>query len=111
MRHCALLVEGDTLTVFYTNVGEPPPERILVASIDLRGDWMAWRQSESSVVLEPERDYEGADLPLAASMRGEITQRARQLRDPGVYEEGSRIYLCYSVAGESGIAIAEMHRA
>jgi hypothetical protein len=32
----------------------------------------------------------------------------RQLRDPGIYQEGNRTYLLYSVAGEQGIAIAEI---
>jgi len=30
------------------------------------------------------------------------------LRDPAIFEEYGRIYLLYSVAGESGIAIAEL---
>jgi hypothetical protein len=110
MRHAAVLVEGDTLTVLYTNVGEEPPEKILATTIDLRGDWMRWRTSEVVTVLEPERDYEGADLPLVTSIRGEISTRARQLRDPALYLEGGRLYLLYAVAGESGIAIAELHR-
>jgi len=110
MRHSAVLVEGDTLTVFYTNVGEEPPERVLVTTIDLRPDWMAWQTGEVAAVLEPERDYEGADLPLETSMRGEITDRARQLRDPAIYEEDGRLYLLYAVAGESGIALARLFR-
>lgn len=110
MRHAALLVEGDTLTVFYTNVGEEPPERILAAAVDLSKDWMEWEATPPSVVLEPERDYEGADLPLVASIRGEITARARQLRDPTIYAEDGRLYLLYSVAGESGIGLAELTR-
>ena len=110
MRHSAVLVEGDTLTVLYTDVGEEPPEKILATTIDLRGDWMAWRTTEVVTVLEPERDYEGADLPLVTSIRGEISTRARQLRDPALYLEGGRLYLLYAVAGESGIALAELHR-
>jgi hypothetical protein len=31
-----------------------------------------------------------------------------ELRDPAVFEEGGRIYLLYSVAGERGIALAEV---
>lgn len=110
MRHAAVLVEGDTLTVLYTNVGEQPPEKILATTIDLRGDWLAWRTGDVSTVLEPERHYEGADLPLVPSIRGEISTRARQLRDPALYLEGERLYLLYAVAGESGIALAELHR-
>jgi hypothetical protein len=31
-----------------------------------------------------------------------------QLRDPAIFEEDGRTYLLYAVAGESGIAIAEI---
>jgi hypothetical protein len=31
-----------------------------------------------------------------------------QLRDPAIFEEDGQIYLLYAVAGESGIAIAEI---
>ena len=105
-----MLVGGDTLTVLYTNGGEDPPDKILATTIDLRGDWMAWRTGEAVTVLEPERDYEGADLPLVASIRGEISTGARQLRELALYLEGGRLYLLYAVAGESGIALAELHR-
>jgi hypothetical protein len=106
-RHTALLLEGDRLTVFYTNAGDCP-ERILRASIDLGPDWSTWRASEPEVVLEPERDYEGGSLPLEPSTRGLIIGPARQLRDPAIYREDGRTYLLYAVAGESGIAIAEV---
>ena len=108
MRHSALLLEGDTLTVFYTNVGETPPERILVSRIDLRGDWSAWQSSPPEVVLEPEHEYEGTDLPLAPSVRGISHPRVRELRDPAIYREDDSTYLLYTVAGESGIAVAEL---
>jgi len=110
MRHSAVLVHGNQLTVFYTNVGEPPPEKILVTTIDLSPDWMRWRTGSVATVLEPERDYEGADLPLVTSIRGEITARARQLRDPALFREGRELYLLYSLAGESGIGLARLHR-
>jgi hypothetical protein len=34
-----------------------------------------------------------------------------QLRDPAIFEEADsgRVFLLYAVAGESGIAIAEVH--
>ena len=32
-----------------------------------------------------------------------------QLRDPAIYEEDGRVYLLYTVAGERGIALAEVH--
>jgi hypothetical protein len=108
MRHSAVMVEGDTLTVFYTDVGGEAPERVLVTTIDLAPDWREWRTGSVNEVLRPERDYEGADLPPVPSIRGEITERARQIRDPAVFREDGRLYLLYACAGESGIGLAEL---
>ena len=106
-RHTAVRLDGSRLSVFYTDAGDCP-ERILLSTIDLTPDWMEWRASEPVVILEPETDYEGADLPLEPSERGWSPERVRQLRDPGIYREGDETYLLYSVAGESGIAIARL---
>ena len=105
MRHTALQLDDHILTVYYSNAFDCP-ERILSATIDLNPDWMEWTHTEPLVVLEPEEDYEGADLPLVPSERGSSHERVRQLRDPCIYREGGDTYLLYSVAGESGIAIA-----
>jgi hypothetical protein len=107
MRHAALLKRGNTLLVFWSNVGDEP-EHILLSSIDISGDWSGWKASEPRPVLLPEKDWEGTDRPLIASVRGPINVRVRQLRDPAIFEEDDRIYLLYSVAGEAGIAIAEL---
>lgn len=107
MRHSAVKVFGETLYVFYSNVGDCP-ERILLSTIDLRPDWTEWRASAPRTVLEPETDSEGADLPPEPSVRGRAHGRVRQLRDPAVFEENGKTYLLYSVAGESGIAIARL---
>jgi hypothetical protein len=104
-RHCAVLVRGDVLHVFHTEVGHAP-ERILHSTIDLRPDWKNWRATPATAVLQPETDYEGARLPLGKSVRGAAMEPVRELRDPALYEEDGRLYLLYSVAGESGIAIA-----
>ena len=108
MRHCAVRLAGDTLSVFYSNAGDCP-ERILVSQIDLTPGWMDWKESAPSLVVEPETDYEGADLPLEPSQRGLTEVRVRQLRDPAIFEENGESYLLYSVAGEAGIAIAKIH--
>jgi hypothetical protein len=107
-RHTAVKLDGDILTVFYSVAGDCP-EHILAATIDLRPDWMAWQPSPPVSVLQPEEAYEGADLPLEPSRRGAIHDRARQLRDPAIFEEEGQTYLLYSVVGESGLAIAEIH--
>lgn len=106
-RHAAVRLRGDALDVFFTNAGDRP-ERILRATVRLAGDWRTWRAGPSEVLIEPETEYEGADLPLEASRRGAADRRVRQLRDPAIYEESGRTYLLYAVAGESGIAIAQL---
>ena len=59
-------------------------------------------------MLEPEMDWEGGDEPLLPSTRGLVHGPVRQLRDPAIFTEDGRTYLLYSVAGESGIAIADL---
>jgi hypothetical protein len=107
MRHAALLRRGDELLVFWTQVGDVP-ERILLSRIDLTQDWLQWNDGPSVEILRPERSWEGADAPLTPSLRSTAYGQVNQLRDPAVYEEDGRIYLLYAVAGESGIAIAEI---
>jgi hypothetical protein len=107
LRHLALRVDGDLLSVFFSNAYDCP-ERILFAQIVLSEDWAEWVPSEPVTVLAPERDYEGADLPIEASVRGWAPELVHQLRDPAVYCEADRCYLLYSVTGERGIAIAEI---
>jgi hypothetical protein len=109
MRHSAVKLDGTTLTVFHSNWGDCP-ERILMSTIELDGDWMQWKNTEPVTVLEPELDCEGADLPVETSVKGWAPNRVRQLRDPAVFRENGRDYLLYSVAGEHGIAIAEIRK-
>ncbi len=108
MRHAALLKRGETLFVFWTEVGHVP-ERILLSTIDISGDWTRWSESAPVEMLRPERDWEGADAPLEPSVRSTAYGHVNQLRDPAIFEEDGRTFLLYAVAGESGIAIAEVH--
>ena len=107
MRHAALLKREGSLFVFWSQVGQIP-ERILLSTIDLSADWQAWRESEAVEVLRPERQWEGADAPLEPSVRSTAYGHVNQLRDPAAFVEDGHNYLLYSVAGESGIAIAEV---
>ncbi len=108
MRHSAVRVRGDTLDVFWTKVTDAP-ERIYHSTVDIGGDWMTWSESQPVEVLRPERRWEGASLDCAASRRGAVSWPVNQLRDPAIFAEDGRCYLLYAVAGESGIAIAELH--
>lgn len=107
LRHAAVYIHGDMLYVFYSRIGDTP-ERILVSTVKLTSNWKDWVASAPETVLEPERNYEGADLPLTTSKLGFAPGRVRQLRDPDIFSDGGRLYLLYSVAGESGIALAEL---
>lgn len=108
MRHSALWKRGDVLHVFWTRVGDAP-ERIWLSTLDLTDPWECWREGEPMEVLRPERPWEGADLPVRPSRRGAVHEPVNQLRDPAVFEEDGRVYLLYVVAGERGIALAEVH--
>lgn len=107
MRHAALKLDGDNLLVFFSNCGDCP-ERILLSTIRLSPNWQEWKATMPIVVLEPELDYEGGNLPLLPSVRGLAHEPVCQLRDPAIFEEANRTYLLYSVAGENGIALAEL---
>jgi len=70
---------------------------------------MKWRASKPVIVLKPEMDYEGVNLPLISSRGGYVNHPVRQLRDPAIFKESGKLYLLYSVAGENGIAISEIN--
>jgi hypothetical protein len=107
MRHAAVMKRADELFVFWTQVGEAP-ERILLSRIDLSGDWRGWQETSPVEILRPEHRWEGADAPLIPSIRSTAYGQVNQLRDPAILEDDGRVYLFYAVAGESGIAVAEL---
>lgn len=106
-RHVAVLKRGQRLHIFFSR-GEDCPERILVSTMSLSGDWKGWRPSDPVELLRPETTEEGGHLPLRPSRFGAINQPVHELRDPGVYEEDGRMYLLYTGAGESNICGAEL---
>ncbi len=106
-RHCAVYVSGDVVRVFWSRAGDCP-ERILMSTLDTRDDWLGWSLQDTCLVRAPEKAWEGADQPLLASRFGGVMTRVRQLRDPAIFEQDGRVWLLYSVAGEQGIALAEI---
>lgn len=107
MRHAALMVMEDVLYVFWTRVGDSP-ERILLSTIDLTPEWRNWKATDPVDVLRPEREWEGAKLPLQPSVRGAIEAPANQLRDPALLRENGALWLFYAIAGESGIGVGRL---
>lgn len=106
-RHVGLRLRGSELDVFYTNAGDCP-ESIYRAVMDLRPDWTAWQPGEPELVMKPEKDYEGALLPLEPSKRDVVWGLAHQLRDPFIFEEDGRTFLVYAAGGEYGLGLAEI---
>ena len=109
IRHVAVWRRDETtLTVFHTVIGEAP-EVIYACAFHTKGAPADWWAEESVEVLRPERDYEGADLPLAPSEGGAIDIGVNQLRDPDILVDADgSIYMPYSVAGEAGIAMTRV---
>lgn len=107
VRHVALDVSGDRMDVFYTRIGDQP-EAILKGTVSLEGRPSRWRVRRRSRILVPEGPDEGADLAARPSSAGPAREKENALRDPAIYREGEARYLLYSVAGESGIAIASL---
>ena len=107
MRHSGLFLQDNVLQVFWTEVGHAP-ETILHSTIDLSSNWMDWKESNPVEILRPEFSWEGANASLTPSVRSTAYGYVNQLRDPAVYVENDTVYLLYAVAGESGIAIAQL---
>ena len=107
-RHVALHRVGSELRVYYSNIGDAP-ERILRRRLQLNSDWRSWAASVPEEVLRPATDAEGSNLPLKNSAAGAMKGRENALRDPAIFvDDDQRVYLLYSVAGESGLGIAEL---
>ncbi|MGE4607600.1 MAG: hypothetical protein AAEJ52_12740, partial [Myxococcota bacterium] len=107
MLHAGLWNINDTLWVFWTRVGDAP-ERILLSTIDLRGDWTRWEESEPVEVYRPMQGWEGAGEPIEPSVRSSVDHAVNQLRDPFILVDGDDVYMVYAVAGESGLGIARL---
>jgi hypothetical protein len=107
IRHVAVELSGDKLTVYYSNIGDMP-ESILRSTIELSPDWKDWKAGPPELVLKPEKEYEGTDIPPTKSSGGSAKGRENALRDPAVFKEDGHTYLLYSVAGENGMGIAEL---
>ncbi len=101
------LQRGNTLHVFFTAIGDAP-ERVMLSTIDLAGDWTTWRASAPVEVLRPEAPYECADLPDAPSEAGDIAVPGPPDSRPVRLRGGRRTFLFYSICGEQGIAAAEI---
>lgn len=107
MRHPAFHRRGTDLDIYYSCIGDRP-ERIKRTTIDLKAEWDDWRGAAPVEVIQSEKPWEGVNEPLVPSDGGSMHEPVHELRDPYVHEEDGHVYLFYSVAGEQGIALAEI---
>jgi len=103
MRHGAVLVEDDTIYVFYSIVGEAP-ESIYYSELDVD----TCKLKNTIRLLKPLYNFEGADLPLIPSKFGGINGRVNELRDPCIFVDDKK-YILWTIAGESGIEIGVLN--
>ena len=106
IRHSATWVRNETLFLFFSRKSDAP-ERIMLSAVPLKGDWTSWKASPPVEILRPEAAYEGIEFPIKPSKKGGGINR-QELRDPYIFHDEDRSYLIYSVAGEMGLAIAEI---
>ncbi|MFW6336888.1 MAG: hypothetical protein ACOC3G_07150 [Phycisphaeraceae bacterium] len=107
-RHYAMLVEGDDVDIFYSRWGDAP-EHLLHFRVTGWEGLLQWNLAERRSLLRPERDWEGAGHPVHPSRVGSVHEPVNELRDPAVFrDDDGRRYLVYSVAGESGLGLAEL---
>ena len=109
MRHSGLWLRDDTLYVFWSRVGDAP-ESILVSTVDLSPpDWDDWQATEPQELLRAELPWEGSELQVESSLRGELGLPANELRDPYVFiDHDGQAYLLYVGSGEQAIGLARL---
>ncbi len=106
IRHSAVWVRENTLYLFFTRKADAP-ERVLMSTVSLTDDWTNWTASDPIEILRPEALYEGIQFPIQPSKKGG-GKEVQQLRDPYIFHDEGKSYLFYSIAGEMGLAVAEI---
>ena len=111
VRHAAVSLDKDRLTLVFSRAGDAP-ERLLMSTVDLSdADWDNWTATQAVEIMRAEEDWEGADLPPLASLRGDTSLRSNDLRDPDLFvdADGQR-YLLYVGGGEQAIGIVRLNK-
>lgn len=106
LRHVAVLVEGDTLHVVFSRIGDAP-ERLIHTTLDLTRPWPDWRTGPERELLRPAMSWEGANEPNCPSVAGAVGF-ANELRDPDLTQDGENVWLVYSGGGEAALGFARL---
>ncbi|KAI8100253.1 hypothetical protein M9434_007214 [Picochlorum sp. BPE23] len=107
-RHTSVLVRDGKVYIFYTIVGEAPERIYYTEVMNPWDDWRAWHVGIGVPILEPELPFEGVNMPLVPSKFGAAPGTVRQLRDPYVFVDDSKLYLYYVAGGEKAISVATL---
>jgi hypothetical protein len=107
VRHVGLQQLANSLRVFFTQK-LVAPEHIRMGVVNLDAPWASWSIGTTVEIMRPEMAYEGAKEPMTISRKGPARNKEHALRDPFIYEESGRTWLIYAIAGESGLALAEL---
>ena len=111
VRHTAVLLQDDQLTVVWSRVGDAP-ERLLVSTVNLSpSDWDDWVPTYPAELMRAERPWEGSELPVQSSLRGESYKPLNDLRDADIFvDTDGQIYLLYVASGEQSIGIVRLDK-
>ena len=106
-RHFGVYRNGDQLEVYYSRPDEML-ECIYRTAVSLTSTVSEWEKGTEQRVICPEQEYEGTDIDAEESKNNNPWERRQELRDPYIFVGDGTKYLFYVVAGESGIAVAEL---
>ena len=74
-------------------------------------DWDDWVPTHPSELLRAEQPWEGSELPVQSSLRGETNERINDLRDPDIFVDvDGQVYLLYVAAGEQSIGVVGLNK-
>jgi hypothetical protein len=95
--------------IFHWPSGDTTATAAFTDVVGLNPGVAPFARSARILLLSPHEPYEGGDLPAAPSVRGDVYEPVRQLRDPAIFLENGRAWLLGACAGEGGIAIGILH--
>ena len=90
------------------SVGGDAPEQILVSSLVLTFNWPDWQARQSCPLRAPGFDYEGADEPVARSLRRRVYGGQCRVRHPVIYQEAGWRSVFSALAVAFGIGLAQL---
>ena len=74
-------------------------------------DWDDWVPTYPAELMRPEQPWEGSELPVQASLRGETNEPINDLRDPDIFVDvDGQVYLLYVAAGEQSIGVVGLRQ-